>query len=93
MPTYVALAKWTDQGRQKVVSIADRIDEVRQQGEQMGVKTIGHYVTMGRFDQVVVMEAPDDETMAKMLLMVAGRGNAETETLRAWPIEEVRDLL
>ena len=93
MPTYVALAKWTDQGRQKVASIADRIDEVRQQGEQMGVKTVGHYVTMGRFDQVVVMEAPDDETMARMLLVVAGRGNAETETLRAWPIEEVRGLI
>jgi len=93
MPTYVALAKWTDQGRQKASSIADRIEEVRQQGEQMGVKTVGHYVTMGRFDQVVVLEAPDDETVARMLLMVAGRGNAQTETLRAWTVDEVRNLV
>lgn len=93
MPTYVTLVRWTDQGRQKASSIADRIEDVRQQGEQMGVKTIGHYVTMGRFDQVVVMDAPDDETMARMLLMVAGRGNAETETLRAWTVDEVRNLV
>lgn len=93
MPTYVALVKWTEQGRQKVATIADRIGEVAQQGEQMGVKTIGHYVTMGRFDQVAVLDAPDDETMARMLLMVAGRGNAETETLRAWTVDEVRNLV
>ena len=93
MPTYVALAKWTDQGRQKIASIADRIDEVRQQGEQMGVKTIGHYVTMGRFDQVAVFEAPDDETVAKGALLIAGRGNATTGTLRAFTMDEVRTLL
>jgi uncharacterized protein with GYD domain len=93
MPTYVALVKWTEQGRQKVSSIADRIQEVAKQGEQLGVKTVGHYVTMGRFDQIAVLDAPDDETMGRMLLMVAGRGNAETETLRAWTVDEVRSLV
>jgi uncharacterized protein with GYD domain len=42
---------------------------------------------------VAVLDAPDDETMARMLLMVAGRDNAETETLRAWTVDEVRNLV
>ena len=46
-----------------------------------------------RSDQIVVTEAPDDQTVAKLLMMVAGRGNAATETLRGFTMEEVRQLL
>ena len=50
-------------------------------------------MTMGRFDQIVVTEAPDDESVAKLLMIVAGRGNAVTETLRGFTMDEVRRLL
>ena len=93
MPTYVVLVKWTDQGRREVADVADRIAQTTQAAEKMGVKPVAQLVTMGRYDQVVVAEAPDDETMAKVLLMVAGRGTAETETMRAWTTDEVRGLV
>ena len=93
MPVYVSLLKWTDQGRQNVASLPDRADQVAKRVEQAGGKVLGNYVTMGRFDQISVVDAPDDETAARLLLIIAGRGNAVSETLRGWTMEEVRSLL
>jgi uncharacterized protein with GYD domain len=93
MPVYISLIKWTDQGRGKVSSLPDRIAEVDKRIEAMGGKSIANWLTMGRFDQVAVAEAPDDETAAKLLMVVAERGNAVTETLRAFTMDEVRGLL
>jgi len=61
--------------------------------EQAGGKVLGNYMTMGRFDQISVTEAPDDETAARLLLIIAGRDNVVTETLRGFTMEEVRQLL
>lgn len=93
MPVYISLIKWTDQGRGKVSSLPDRIAEVDKRIEALGGRSIGNWLTMGRFDQVAVVEAPDDETAAKLLMVVAERGNAVTETLRAFTMDEVRGLL
>jgi uncharacterized protein with GYD domain len=93
MPVYVSLIKWTDQGRSKASSLPDRVAEVDKRIEALGGKSIGNWLTMGRFDQIAVVEAPDDETAAKLLMVVAERGNASTETLRAFTMEEVRGLL
>jgi len=93
MATYVTLIKWTDQGRKEVASLPDRIDAVSKRVEQAGGKVIGNYVTMGRFDQVAIVEAPNDEIAGKLALMVAERGNATTETLRSFSSDEVRKLM
>ena len=93
MGVYVSLLKWTDQGRKNLADLPDRAEQVGKRVEQAGGKIIGNYVTMGRFDQISVVEAPDDETAAKLLLIIAGRGNATSETLRGWTMDEVRSLL
>jgi uncharacterized protein with GYD domain len=93
MPIYVQLMKWTEQGRKNAETLPERVDAVSKRVEDMGVKVLGHYVTMGQYDQIVISEAPDDETVAKITLMVAGRGNVATETVRAFTIDEVRSLL
>jgi len=94
MPTYIQLLKWTDQGRKNAATVADRVDEVARRSEaEFGVKIVGAYVTMGRFDQIVVSEAPNDEAIAKVAMLVAGRGNATTETIRAFTMDEVRALM
>src|SRR5205823_1377326 len=74
MAIYVSLIKWTDQGRSKVDSLPDRVAQVDKRVEEAGGKVVANYVTMGRFDQIAITEAPDDETAAKLLLIVAGRG-------------------
>lgn len=93
MAIYITLIKWTDQGREKVASLPDRVGEVEKRLEAAGAKNIGNWVTLGQYDQIAVTEAPDDETAAKLALIVAGRGNATTETLRAFTMDEVRGLL
>jgi uncharacterized protein with GYD domain len=93
VPIYVSLIKWTDQGRAKVDSLPDRVEQVNKRVADVGGKVVANYVTMGRFDQIAITEAPDDETAVKLLLIVAGRGNAITETLRAWTMEEARGLV
>ena len=94
MPIYVTLFKWTDQGRKDVGSLPDRAAAVEKRiQEQVGGKVIGNYVTMGQYDQIAITEAPDDETVAKMALMIAGRGNAISETLRGFSMDEVRKLV
>jgi uncharacterized protein with GYD domain len=93
VPIYVSLIKWTDQGRAKVDSLPDRVEQVNKRVADVGGKVVANYLTMGRFDQIAITEAPDDETAAKLLLIVAGRGNAITETLRAWTMEEARGLV
>jgi uncharacterized protein with GYD domain len=90
---YITLIKWTDQGRAKVDSLPERVGQVDKRVEALGGKVLGNYLTMGRFDQISVTEAPDDETAAKLLLIIAGRGNATTETLRAWTMEEAKGLV
>ncbi len=93
MPVYITLIKWTDQGRTKVDSLPERVQEVEKRLTEHGATTIGNWVTMGQYDQVAVNEAPDDETAGKLALMIAGRGNAKTETIRAFSMDEVRKML
>ncbi len=93
MPIYVTLFRWTDQGRAKADSLPDRAAEVERRLEGSGVRVIGNYATMGRFDQVSIVEAPNDETASRFLFMIAGRGNAISETLRAYTMDEVRAFL
>ena len=93
MPVYITLFRWTDKGREDVGSLPERSEAVARRVEEAGAKLLGNYVTMGRYDQVSVVEAPDDETIAKLALMVAGRGNAVSETLRGFSPDEVRRLL
>jgi uncharacterized protein with GYD domain len=93
VPIYISLIKWTDQGRSKASSLPERVGEVEKRIQALGGRSIGNWATMGRFDQISVVEAPDDDTAAKLLMIVAERGNAITETLRAFTMDEVRGLL
>jgi uncharacterized protein with GYD domain len=93
MPVYVTLFKWTDQGRTKTKDLAARYADGQQRIKDAGGKEIGTYVVMGQYDMVSVVEAPDDETIAKIALGIAGRGNASTETLRGFTMNEVSKLV
>ncbi|GAA4639353.1 hypothetical protein GCM10023196_100630 [Actinoallomurus vinaceus] len=93
MATYMLLCKWTDMGRREVATLPDRVTEVTKTFEEMGGKVLGAYLSMGRYDQVVLIEAPEDEVAAKFAVFVAGRGYAETETLRCFSMNEMRRLV
>jgi uncharacterized protein with GYD domain len=93
MPIYVSLFRWTDQGRGDVVTLPDRVTQITELFEEMGGKILGIYLTMGQYDQVALLEAPDDEIVARFAVLIAGRGNATSETLRCFSMDELRNLL
>ena len=88
MPTYVTLIHYTEQGVKTFKDLKSRLEETRRAGEPMGAKLNAFYLTMGQYDAVVISEAPDDATVAKLALAAGGRGNVRTETLRAFDEDE-----
>ena len=93
MPVYISLIRWTDQGRKVASSLPERVAQVDKRIQDMGGKSLGNYLTMGQYDQIALVDAPDDAAAAKLLMVVAERGNATTETLRAFTMDEVGNLL
>ncbi|HLH71316.1 MAG TPA: GYD domain-containing protein [Candidatus Dormibacteraeota bacterium] len=93
MATYVTLARYTHAGIQSVKEGPSRLERARQIGSSMGATIKDFYLTMGRYDMVVVIEAPDDATVARMLLAIGSAGAITTETLRAFPEREYREII
>jgi len=93
MPTYVVLANWTDQGIRTVKESPQRLDATRKAIEAAGGKLIGFYLTMGKYDEVLIVEGPSDAVAATMALSSGSQGNVRTETLKAFPEDEYRKII
>jgi uncharacterized protein with GYD domain len=93
MPTYITLANWTDQGIRNVKESSQRLDAARKAVEAAGGKWLGFYMTMGRYDMVVIIEAPGDEVASAVLLAIGSGGSIRTETMRAYPEAEYRKII
>src|SRR5213593_3943318 len=88
MPTYIMLSTLTPEGVQTVKNNPQRIKEVNREVEQIGAKVVAQWATLGQFDFVNVIEAPDDKTMAKVSLELGSRGTARYQSLVAIPMDE-----
>lgn len=87
MATYILLTSLTDEGRKTVKSNPGRIKEVNKEVEALGAKVIAQYAVLGPYDFVNVVEAPDNETIAKVSVELGSRGTVQIMTLPALPIE------
>lgn len=93
MPTYITLLNWTDQGVRDVKESPKRLDAYKKLLKGSGGELKGFYLVTGAYDLVVISEAPDDETVAKVALATAARGNVRTQTLRAFSEKEYREII
>ena len=93
MPTYISLLRYTQQGVQNIKESPARLDAAKKAFQAMGAELKAWYLVMGQYDAVVISEAPDDETVAKLVLAIGALGNIRTETLRAFTEEEYRKLI
>ena len=84
MATYVGLIQFADQGIRNIKDTVKRGDAAIAEAEKMGMKIVEEFWTMGAYDAVVVLEAPDDETMSAFMLKVGSLGNVKSQTLRAF---------
>ena len=91
MPTYIMLSTLTPEGIQTVKNNPSRIREVNREVEQLGAEVKAQWATLGSFDFVNVIEAPDDTTMARISLELGSRGTGRYETLIAIPIDDFID--
>lgn len=88
MPTYIMLSTLTDEGAKTVKQHPDRIKEVNQEIEGMGVKVTAQYAVLGQYDFVNIVEAKDNETIARVSAELASRGSVKIQTLAAIPIAD-----
>jgi len=93
MPTYVMLTNLTADGVRTLKSNPSRVGEVNKEVEALGAKVLEQYATLGRFDFITVVEAPDAETMAKVSVELGSRGTMTSETLVAIPGEQFADSI
>jgi uncharacterized protein with GYD domain len=88
MATYILLSTLTDEGRRTVKDRPDRIQEVNREIEAMGAKVIGQYAVLGPYDFVNVVEASDNETIARISVELGSRGTVQIMTLPAIAVED-----
>jgi len=93
MPTYVALASYTQKGIENVKETPKRLDAFKEALKKAKGELKSFYLTMGRYDIVLTYELPDDEAAAKVALTLGSLGNIRTETLRAFTEGEYRKIV
>ena len=88
MPTYIMMSRLTNEGRKTIKNHPERIKEVDKEIENMGAKVLAQYATLGMFDFINILEAPDNETIARVSTELGARGTIDIMTLSAIPIFE-----
>ena len=93
MPTYITLFKYTAAGLQSVKETPQRRKANEEALASLGLQLRAIYLTFGRYDQVAVYDAPNDEAVARAALIIGGQGVLTTETMRAFTAEETDRLI
>jgi uncharacterized protein with GYD domain len=88
MAVFIMLTKLTPNGVKTIKDNPGRVQEVNREVEQLGVKVLSQWATLGEYDFVSVVEAPDERTMAKVSVELGSRGTTSNETMVAIPAEE-----
>ncbi len=87
MATYIMLSTLTDEGRKTIKDRPERILEVNREIELLGAQVIEQWALLGSYDFLNIVEAPDNETIARVSLMLGSRGTVQFLTMPALPVE------
>jgi len=93
MAKYIVLLNWTEQGIKNVKDSPKRLDAARALAKKLGCTAGDFHLTIGPYDMVITLEAPDDETAAKYMLTLGSGGNVRTTTLKALPEDAYRKVV
>ena len=88
MPIYILLSRLSQQGVQTLKSNPERLKEVNRDVEELGARVLHQWATLGEFDFVNVVEAPDTATIARVSVALGARGSTRIETLPALTLDE-----
>jgi uncharacterized protein with GYD domain len=93
MAMYVSLLQFTDQGIRNVRDTTTRATAATAEAERMGVKVTDSFWTMGAYDVVLLLDAPDEATVTAFSIKLSSLGNVRTQTMRAFRSEEMKSIL
>ena len=93
MALYIMMTNLTDEGRKTVKSNPQRIKEVNKEVEAMGVKILAQYVVLGQYDFINILDAPNNETIARVATELGSRGTLITNTLAALTLDNFINTL
>jgi uncharacterized protein with GYD domain len=93
MATYISLVRYTDQGIRNIKESPNRLDATKKAFQAAGGELKQFYLAMGKYDIVLVSEAPDDETVARVALSLGSLGNVRTQTMRVFSEPEFRKIV
>ena len=88
MPTYILLTTLTAQGVQTLQANPERLRAVNKDVEELGARITHQWATLGQFDFLNVVEAPDELTIARVAVALGARGSAKLQTVTAIPIDD-----
>jgi uncharacterized protein with GYD domain len=91
--TYVSLIRYTEQGIRNIKESPARLDATKKAYQAAGGELKQFFLAMGKYDIVIVSEAPDDETVARIALSLGALGNVRTETMRVFGEGEFRKIV
>ncbi|CAG0929336.1 Glutamine synthetase and cystathionine beta-lyase binding protein [Thermoflexales bacterium] len=92
MNTYIVLMRLTDQGIRAVKDVPDRIEAGIHSLEALGGKINGFYATLGEYDYIACVEAPNEAVVMRFLLAFGAAGDVRTTTLKALSREEFEEI-
>lgn len=93
MPHYIILFNWTDQGIRNVKDAIKRLENYKASLEDVGGRLISEYYTLGKYDGISIVEAPNDEAIMSVLLSNEKLGNVRSETLKAFTLSEATKII
>ena len=93
MATFISTVQFTDQGMKDIKATGKRAEAFQAIAANMGVEVRNIFWTLGRFDGLLVFDAPDEETATALMLHLGSFGNVHTETMRAYEASEMVHIL
>lgn len=93
MPEYIMLFRLTQKGAENIKESPQRLKAAKKIFEEGGAKVKAIYAVLGKYDFVHIVEAADDETIARLSLQISSLGNVHTETWRAFSEDQYLSIL
>jgi uncharacterized protein with GYD domain len=93
MATFISTIKFTEQGIKGIGETTRRAAALKSAAKKLGVKVVSIYWTLGAYDGLLIVEAPDDETATALMLQLSSLGNVHTTTARAFTAAEMDKVL
>ncbi len=93
MVSYVVLWNWTEQGISKVQDTVKRAASFAKLAKKFGAEVRMYCWTIGTYDGLVILDAPDEVTAVGLLAKLGAMGNIQTQSLRSFNAEEMREIL